>query len=147
MKIILLENITKLGTCGDIVTVKPGFARNFLLPKGAALEATPANLNVFKGRAAEFKRMDDKRKEEAKAIIAKLEKLQLTISEEAKEDEALFGSVTAASISAALAKENFEVKKEEILLVETIHKLGVYSVRVRLHPEVDGELKVWVVKK
>ena len=85
MKIILLENITKLGSCGDIVTVKPGFARNFLLPKGAALEATPANLNVFKGRAAEFKRLDDKRKDEAKAIIAKLEKLQLTIAEEAKE--------------------------------------------------------------
>ena len=147
MKIILLENVAKLGKTGDIVTVKPGFARNYLLPKAAALEATPANLNVFKGRKAELERMEEKRREEARAVVAKLEKLSLTIAEEAKEDEDLFGSVTAATISAALAKEQFDVKKEQILLVETITRLGVYSVRVRLHPDVEGEVKVWVVKK
>lgn len=147
MKVILLENITKLGKCGEVVTVKPGFARNYLLPKGSALEATTANMNVFKGRQAEFIRLDNKRKEEAQAVIAKLEKVSLTIAEEAKEDEELFGSVTAATISSALEKEQFNVKKEEILMVETIRKLGVYSVRVRLHPEVEGEVKVWVVKK
>jgi len=147
MKVILLENVVGLGKCGETVSVKPGYARNYLFPQGKALEATVANMKVYNDRKTQLQKADDKKKATAAEICANIEKLSLTIAQEAKDDEELYGSVSASDISDALAKEKFNVKKEEIIIDNPIKKLGVYSVRVRLHPEVIGEVKVWVVKK
>lgn len=147
MKIILLENVTRLGKCGDTVEVKDGFARNYLIPKGAALQATDANMKVYNERRGELERLDLKKKAEAQELSEKLGKLSITIAQEAKEDEELYGSVSSAVISEGLEKEGFDIKKENILIADPIKKLGVYQVKVRLHPEVESEIKVWVVKK
>ena len=147
MKIILMENVTRVGSCGDVVEVKDGYARNYLIPKGSALVASDANMNVFKERKQELERIDSKKQTNAKELMESLEKLSLTIAQEAKEDEELYGSVSAAVISDALGAQGFTIAKEEIIITEPIKALGVYAVRVRLHPEVEGEIKVWVVKK
>lgn len=147
MKVILMDNVTRLGKCGDIVNVKDGYARNYLIPKGTALEATASNMNVFNERREELQRLDLKKKSEAQERLDKISQLSLTVVQEAKEDEELYGSVTAAAIKEVLDKEGFDVAKEEILIQEPIKKLGVYNIRIRLHPEVAGDVKIWVVKK
>ena len=147
MEVILMENVTRLGKCGDKVKIKDGYARNYLIPKGSALEATSANMKIYNEKKVDLERIDVKKKIDAQVRIEELSKLSLTIAQEAKEDEELYGSVSTAIISEALAKESHEVLKEEIIITEPIKRLGVYNVRVRLHPEVEGEIKVWVVKK
>jgi large subunit ribosomal protein L9 len=147
MKIILMEDSVKLGERGAVVDVKDGYARNFLIPQGIALEATDANMKVYEQHKVKVERLNARKKSGAQELQKELQKISLTIPQQAKEDEELFGSVTAADIVAALAKENRQVAKEAIMLDEPIRKLGVYPVKVRLHPEVEAEIKVWVVKK
>jgi len=147
MKIILMEDSVKLGKRGSMVDVKDGYARNFLIPQGIALEATDANMKVYEQHKVKAERLNAKKKSQAQELQKELQKMSLTIPQQAKDDEELFGSVTAADIAAALAKENQQVAKEAIELEEPIRKLGVYPVKVRLHPEVEAEIKVWVVKK
>jgi len=147
MKVILMEDSVKLGKRGAVVEVKDGYARNFLIPQGVALEATETNMKVYEQHKKKNERLNVKKKEQAQELQKELQKMSLTIAQEAKDDEELFGSVTAGDVVAALARENRQVSKESVLLDEPIRKLGVYPVKVRLHPEVEAEIKVWVVKK
>lgn len=146
MKIVLRKNVESIGKSGDIVSVKDGFARNFLLPKGLAFVATKDNV----GRVEEEKKKLEKNKEieknRAQALANKLQGFSCTITSEAQ-DETLYGSVTAADIAQALDIEQVKVDKQDILLNEPIKKLGIYEIEVKLHPEVKTKIKVWVVGK
>jgi large subunit ribosomal protein L9 len=147
MKVIILEDIDRLGKAGDIVTVKEGYARNYLIPNNKAKPATAGNMRILedikKKRAAE----EAKKTAEAKAIADKLSALSLTINAKAGEEDKLFGSISAEIIAESLASEGFTVDKRDILIDEPIKKLGVFQVAVKLHPEVKATVRVWVVNE
>jgi len=147
VKVILREDQKKLGKRGEAVEVAPGYARNFLLPRGLALEATPKSLKLFeeekKLEAAHLK----KEAKEAKELSVKLAGISCTIPVQTGEGEKLYGSVTSMDIAEALAREEIEIDKRKIILEEPIKSLGIFHVPIKLHPDVTGELKVWIVKK
>lgn len=147
MKIILIQEIHGLGKAGDIVNVKEGYARNFLLPNNKAKAASPGNMKLLEARKKK-EAIDDARKvEAAKALANRLANLSLTISAESGEEEKLFGSVTNDAIADRLKEEGIEIDKKDIVIEEPIKKLGVYQVIARIHPEVKANLRVWVIKK
>ena len=145
MEVILLSDQRHLGRRGEVVKVKPGYARNFLLPQGVALEATPSNLKYF---AAQRKKIDlkhAKEREGALAIAGELAALRLTIAKKVGETQTLYGSVTAAEIAEELAKRGISVDKRRIDLGAGIKVLGDHKVTVDLHPDVLAEITVTVV--
>lgn len=149
VKLILRQDVPKLGEAGDVVTVKPGYARNYLLPRGIAFEATEANLRRLeeeRRRAEERARRDYL---EARRRAKALEGVSLTFEARAGEESKLFGSITSADITERLngLGLDFEVDRRQVELEEPIKTLGVFSVPVRLHPEVRPEIKVWVIKE
>ena len=147
MKVILLKNVDRLGTIGDVVTVKVGFARNYLLPSGQAKEATTGNLKMLDGLKKKLAAEDAKKLNDAKALADKIGALSLTINVAAGDDDKLCGSVSSEMIAEALAQEEITVEKHAITIDEPIKKLGVYTVTVKVHADVKTPLKVWVVKK
>ena len=147
MKIILTEDIDRLGRAGDIVAVKEGYARNYLLPKGKAKPATDANMKAIAALKTKTAAKENSIKEEAKALAERLTVLSITISAAAGEEEKLYGSVTNETISSALKSEGFDIDKKDIILDSPIKKLGVYQVVVKVHPEVKADLRIWVVKE
>ena len=147
MKVILIEDVRDLGSMGDIVNVKDGHARNFLFPKNMAKPATGSNLKIVEGIKKKKEQALLKEKKAAEDLKKKLSLVSCTIPVEAGDDDRLFGAVTAQDISSAFEEEGFSVDKRKILLEEPIKKLGVYHVVIKLHAEVTGEAKVWVVKK
>lgn len=147
MKIILREDYEKLGAAGDVVQVKPGFARNYLFPKKIAY---PARANFVKMLEEEKRQKEHRRNKEKKVAedLAKtLENVSVTISVSVGEEDKMFGSVTTQDISEALAKQSLEIDRKKIILEEPIKELGIYSVPVKLHQEVEAKIKVWVVKE
>jgi large subunit ribosomal protein L9 len=147
MRIVLKEDIDKLGKRGEIVKVAEGYARNFLLPKGKALLATDGNLKVISREKKRYLVREAKEKGDAEGIASRLAGVSCTIVRKVGENEILYGSVTAADIGEHLAKEGVEIDKRRIQLDEPIKSLGIYTVAVRLHPEVTADVKVWVVKE
>jgi large subunit ribosomal protein L9 len=147
MKVILLETIDRLGKTGDVITVKEGYARNFLIPNNKARPATPGNLKALEGVKKKEAAAMAKEVEAARALANRISNISLTISVEAGDEEKLFGSVTADAISDELKGEGVEIDKKDILLEEPIKKLGVYQVTVKVHPEVKASLRLWIVKK
>lgn len=149
IKVILRQDIEKLGAEGEVVNVRAGYARNYLLPKGFAYDATPANLRRIeeeRRRAEERARRDYL---EARRRAKALEGVSLTFQARAGEESKLFGSITNADIAEKLNEQglDFEVDRRQIELDEPIKTLGVFSVPVRLHAEVRPEIKVWVSKQ
>lgn len=147
MKVILIEDVKGVGSIGDILQIKPGYARNFLFPKNLAKPATEANQKVTEGIKKKKELALAREKKTAQELKEKLSLASCTISVEAGDDDRLFGSVTAQDIASAFEEEGFSIDKRKIVLAEPIKKLGVYNVTVKLHPEVSGEVKVWVVKR
>ena len=147
MKIILLEDVERVGKAGDVTQVKDGFARNFLIPKGLAEAATPQGLK----RASEIERKRLLKikmiKEEAERRAEALSSFSCTTTVRAGHDDKLFGAVTSQDIADAFAAEGVHIDKKDILLEEPLKKLGVYQIPVKLHPEVSTRVKVWVVKE
>jgi large subunit ribosomal protein L9 len=149
IKVILRQDVDAVGRTGDVVTVKPGFARNFLLPQGLAFEATAANVRQLE---EEKKRGEAKSKRElgeARGRASQLENVSLTFHANAGEEGKLFGSITSGDIADRLKEQNldFAIDKRDIELDEPIKALGVYTVPIRLHTEVKPEIKVWVIKQ
>ena len=149
LKVILRQDVADLGQSGDVVTVKPGYARNYLLPRGIAYEATNANIKQIE---EEQRRADAKSKQaklEAGRRAAQLEPISLTFHANAGDEGKLFGSITSADIAERLKEQglDFEIDKRDIELEEPIKTLGVHNVAVRLHTEVKPEIKVWVIKQ
>ena len=147
MRIILLKEVARLGKKGDIVEVKNGYARNYLIPYGFALKATRENLKKFEELKRREEKLLEKRKREALKLKEKLEKISLTIQAEAKENDEIYGSISQVQIKNALKEEGIEIEKDKIQLEEPIKKLGVYKVKINLEKDVDAFLRVWVVKK
>ena len=147
MEIILRQAIENLGHPGDVVTVKNGYARNFLLPRGFAYEATPGNLKRIAAERGSLEAAENERRETASELAKRLEEVQLTFSARVGEEGKLFGSVTSADIAEQLAAQGFTVERRLIDLHEPIKALGVYRVPVRLHADVKPEIRVWVIKQ
>ncbi len=147
MEIILRQDYENLGKAGEIVKVKDGYARNYLIPKGVAYIATEANK---KRHEADLKLLSQRQARDVKAatdLAEKLNNISCTITVQVGEEDKLFGSVTSQNIAESLAAQGFTIDKRKILLEEPIKSLGIYSVPVKLHNEVEGTVKVWVVKE
>ncbi len=147
MKIILLENIDKLGKETDVIEVKNGHARNYLLPKRLALEATKSNLKILAHRRLTQERKRQKQKQNAEDMANKLSKISATVRIKVGENDKLYGVVTRIDIVKAFQEEGIELDKKMFQLKELIDKLGVYQISIKLHPEVTAQTKVWVVKE
>lgn len=136
MEVILLERIEKLGQIGDLVNVKPGFARNFLLPQKKALRATAANRDVFEHRRAEIEADNLTQKTEAEKVAEKLGDLTVTLIRQASDSGQLYGSVSSRDVAEAVSEAGFAIERRQVVLDRAIKMLGLHPVRVRLHPEV-----------
>lgn len=142
MKVILNENIETLGHIGDIVKVAPGYARNYLLPKGLAIEATEKNAKALEHLKRQMAYKKDKALESAKLLVSKLEALTINLAHQAGEEGKLFGSVTNMEIAAFLKENGFDIDRKKIVLAEPIKQVGEYTVAVKVFPEIAAQLKV-----
>ncbi len=147
MEIILRQAVENLGKTGDVVNVKPGYARNYLLPHGLAYEATPGNLKRIQQERERLDAAENDRRSTAQGLAEKLEQVSLTFSARVGEEGKLFGSVTSTDIAAQLESQGFHIEKRQIDLHEPIKALGVYRVPIRLHADVKPEVRVWVIKQ
>lgn len=147
MRVVLKEDIDKLGPRGAIVKVADGYARNFLLPKGKALLATDGNLKTIDREKHRYVVRVAKEKEEMENLARRIGAVSCTLVRKVGEHDVLYGSVTAADIAEYLEREGIAVDKRRIQIGEPIKSLGIYSVPIKLHPEVRAEVKVWVVKE
>jgi large subunit ribosomal protein L9 len=147
MEVILREDIAELGRRGDVVTVKDGYARNFLLPRKLAMEATPGNRKQVADMKAAGARREANEKAAAEQLAAQLGELAVTIPAKAGESDQLFGSVTSMDIAAALAARGYDIDKRKIHLEEPLKTIGEYAVPLRLHHDVTATVKVSVVRE
>jgi large subunit ribosomal protein L9 len=147
MKILLRQDHDKLGTAGSLVNVKPGFARNFLIPKGIALAATPKNVKLYENEKKMLNWSKEKERRKAAELAKTLETVSCTIAVQVGEEDKLFGSVTSQNIADALTAQGYEIDKRKISLDDPIKSLGIYSVPIKLHPDIEAKVKVWVVKE
>lgn len=145
MKVMLKKHVAKLGTIGDVVEVKPGYARNYLLPLGLAVEPTEANIRAIEVEKLRFQEEAAKDREAQDARAAAIRGKEITISARANEEGQLYGSIGPAQIAAALAAEDVFVDPEHIVLDEPIRKLDKYDVMVRFAKDITTEIYVWVV--
>lgn len=147
MKVILRDDVKGMGAAGEILDVKTGYARNFLLPQNLAYPATPANMKVYENEKRLMAKRVAENRREAEQKKAEIEKLSLTVSVKVGEDERLFGSVTTHTIADLLTEKGHEINHRKILLDEPIRELGVFEIGVDLSHGVEAKVKLWVVKE
>ncbi len=145
MQVILLEKIKHFGDLGEQVTVKPGFARNYLYPQGKAVPATQSNIAKFEALRAELEQKANEKLQAAKARADKLANVDITIASKAGDEGKLFGSISMRDIAEAISKSGVEVHKNEVMLAEAIRQTGEYEVELHLHTDVSTVVKVKVV--
>lgn len=146
MEVILLERIEKLGQMGDVVTVKPGYARNLLLPAKKALRATAENKAYFESQRAQLEAANLKRREEAQAVAEKMNGLKVILVRQAGETGQLYGSVTARDLADAIKDKGFTLARQQIQLDKPIKEIGHYPIKVSLHPEVSEIVDISVAR-
>jgi large subunit ribosomal protein L9 len=146
MDIILLERIEKLGQVGDVVTVKNGYARNFLLPQKKALRATAANKTFFEAQRSEIEAQNLTAKTQATAIAKKMEGLTAILLRQASDSGQLYGSATSRDIAVQIGESGFKLERNQVILDRPIKEIGIHTVRVRLHGEVSLEVSVNVAR-
>jgi len=147
MEVILREDVEKLGSRGQLVSVAPGYARNFLLPKRLAVAATEANKKIVEQERQAALRREAKEAADAQELAKLLAPVVITIAQKAGENDQLFGSVTSSDIAARLEEQKFHIDRKKIQLADPIKQLGEYTVTIRLHREVSVDIKVNVVKE
>ncbi|CAN5367768.1 50S ribosomal protein L9 [soil metagenome] len=147
MQVILRERLENLGDAGEVVDVKPGYARNYLIPQGLAYEASAGNVRRIENERAVVQRQAADQLAAARARVGEIEAISLTINARAAQEGRLFGSITTADIADRLATQGVEVDRRQIELEEPIKSLGVFSVPIRLHSEIRPEIKIWVIKE
>jgi large subunit ribosomal protein L9 len=147
MKLLLRQDYEPLGVAGDVVNVKPGFARNFLIPKGLAMMATDKNVKRYENDQKQLHWLEEKQKRQSEELAKTLENVSCTITVQVGEEDKMFGSVTSQNITEALEAQGYTIDKRKILLEEPIKSLGIYSVPIKLHTDVEAKVKVWVVKE
>lgn len=146
MEVILLERIEKLGLMGEVVNVKPGFARNYLLPRKKALRATKANIAQFDTQRSQFEAANIQKRDEGQKIGDKLEGLTVVLVRQASDSDQLYGSVTTRDIAAEITDAGFSIDKNQVQLDQPIKTVGMHNVSVRLHPEVSVTVTVNVAR-
>ncbi len=147
MKIILLENVEKLGQKGDILEVAPGYARNYLIPRKLAMEVTPGNLKTIEMQQKALKKKLEKERLTYQELIKQLNQVTLTFVRKSSEKDVIFGSVSAADIQEELNRLGYNIDRKKILLDEPIKRLGTFSVPIKVYHEDRAEIKVVVVKE
>jgi large subunit ribosomal protein L9 len=147
MKVILRKNSEKLGTVGEVVSVKDGYARNYLIPRDIAYEATEGSLRQLDEERKQQSRQVDKERKLAEALASQLEKISVTIKMKVGEEDKMFGSVTAQMIADCLVEKDIKLDKRHIELEEPLKALGIYDVPVKLSGGVSGKIKVWIVRE
>ncbi len=146
MKVLLKEDVKTLGVAGSMVSVAPGYARNYLIPKGLAIEASTKNIRRFEHEKAVILEKARKAKREVEELASQLSGIKVTIEAQAGEEDKLFGSVTNMDIAEALSKQGIKIDKHKILIEEPIKRLGTYIVLIKLHPEMTISVSVEVKK-
>lgn len=146
MQVILLERVAKLGQMGEVVKVKEGFARNYLLPQGKAMRANDANIAAFEARKAELATRNDETRTDAQAIADRLDGASFVIIRSASDAGALYGSVTPRDVAEAATAEGYAVERRQVVLTGPIKDLGLHKVNVHLHPEVDAQITLNVAR-
>lgn len=144
MKVILKQDVEKLGKSGEVVKVAPGYGRNYLIPRGIAMEATPGNIKVVEMERISLARRDQREKASASLVAGEIVKLIVTLQKKAGEGGSLYGSVTALDIADFLTSHKIDIDKRKIQLEEPIKTVGEYQVPIRLHPDVTVPIKVVV---
>ncbi len=137
MQVILLERIEKLGLMGDVVDVKPGYARNFLLPQNKALRATEANIQSFESRRVQLEADNIARRDEAEGVSGRIEGLTVVLTRQASDSAQLYGSVTKRDIAEAVSAAGFTIARTQVALDRPIKTVGLHPIRIQLHPEVS----------
>ncbi len=147
MKIILTKDHENLGEAGETVKVKDGYARNYLIPRSLALEATKASTKLYEENKKQKNAKKNRELEDSRNLATEMSKVSLTASVQVGEDDKVFGAITSQDISSLLSEKGFTVDKRDILLEEPIKALGIYNVEVKVHKEVKAEVKLWVIKE
>mgnify|MGYP001157179584 FL=1 len=147
MEIILLDKIDNLGNVGDVVTVKPGYARNYLFPKGLAVRSSKRNIAFVEEKRKNIELKIAKEEQASQAIFDSLKNVEILMEVEVGENDKLFGSVTSIDLQKALNEQNIEIEKQDILLDNPIKSLGVYDIPVKVTSSLKQNIKVSVVKK
>ncbi len=147
MQLILLEDIPSLGKAGDLVKVSDGYGRNYLLPKKKAVLATEKSLKVIEHQQRQVQKRMEKMKKDAEKMARQIEQLSCTLLKTVGESGKLFGSVTSMDLETYLKENGFEVDRKKIALEEPIKNVGMFTVPIKLHPEITAHLKVWVVQE
>lgn len=147
MKVILRQNIDSLGQIGDVVDVKDGYAYNYLIPKKYAYAALKGNIKALEEEKKQLQKKHEKEVKAAENIAAELDKVSITIPVQVGEEDKIFGTVTTQDITERLKEKGFDLDKRKIELEEPIKALGIYTLNVKLHPEVEAKIKVWVVRE
>lgn len=146
MEVILLERVGRLGAVGDVVTVKNGYARNFLIPQGKVLRATAQNKALFQEKKAQIEQENNEKRTVAQEVAVKLDNLVVSLIRQSGEDGRLFGSVSARDIAQAVTEAGIEIKREHVVLTTAIKNIGIHPVQVSLHPEVAVTVNVSVAR-
>ncbi len=146
MDVILLERIEKLGQMGDVVSVKPGFARNYLLPQKKAMRATEANRQSFDGQRTQLETVNLERRSEAESVAGKLDGLAFIVVRQASDNDQLYGSVTVRNVAQAITDAGFTVESKQVQLARPIKTVGMHDVIVKLHPEVSVTVRANVAR-
>ncbi|MDY0008860.1 MAG: 50S ribosomal protein L9 [Bdellovibrionales bacterium] len=146
MQVILLERVENLGQMGDVVAVRPGYARNFLLPRQKALRATKDNIALFDGKKKELEAQNLKRREEAQKVSTKVEGLKVALIRQASEAGQLYGSVTARDIADGVSAKGFKIDRNQVTMDRAYKLLGLYPVKIHLHPEVSVEITINIAR-
>ncbi len=147
MKVILRQDFEQLGRVGDVVEVKEGYARNYLIPRNIAYQATESSVRQLEEEKKQHARRLEKEKRTSEKLAVELEKISITIQMKVGEEDKLFGSVTSQMIADALKEKGFTVDKRQVELADSIKALGIYNVDVRLPAGINGKVKVWVVRE
>ncbi len=146
MEVILLERVSKLGQMGDVVNVKPGYARNFLLPEKKALRASKANIEAFEAQKAQLEAHNLETRNEAEALAEKLNDQQFTVIRSASDSGSLYGSVSPRDAAEAATEAGFTIERKQVMLTSPIKELGLHDVVVSLHPEVEVTIQLNVAR-
>lgn len=146
MEVILLERVPNLGQMGDIVSVKPGYARNYLMPQGKALRATEESKKAFEARRSQLEAVNLQKRQEAEAVAKKMDGIVVNVIRQAAEGGHLYGSVSARDIEIAVTEAGFTIERKQVRLNQTIKMLGLYPIEISLHPEVSVVVTVNVAR-
>lgn len=147
MNIILMENVEKLGQVGDVVKVKDGYARNYLLPRQLGMPASPGNIKRMEREKARRLAVFEAEKRQAQQKAEMLSKVSLTVAVEVNDQEKLYGALSATEILEALEAENYKIDKKSLVIEKPIDDLGIFEIGVKLHPQVTAKIRLWVTKK